>query len=82
MTLRGIWTASNVNPCFVGGQHLQMNVWALVACKSDEADFARFLRLHDGFERSTCGENTIRIGISNHFVELEQVDAIRLQPAQ
>src|SRR5712671_855328 len=59
-----------------------MNVWALVACKSDKSDLASFLRLRDGFDGSAVGENAIRIGIANHFVELEQVDPIRLQPAQ
>src|ERR1700704_72314 len=59
-----------------------MNVWALMACKSDKSYLPGLLRLGDGFDGSAFGENAIRIGIANHFVELEQVDSIRLQPAQ
>src|SRR5438270_8292413 len=53
------------------GQHLQMNVRALVACKADKTDLASLLRSQDSFNRSAFGENAIRIGIANHFMELE-----------
>jgi len=54
-----------------GGQHLQMNIWTLVACETDKTDLARFFGFQDGLHRSTLGENAIRIGIANHFMELE-----------
>src|ERR1700737_1661514 len=54
-----------------GRQHLQMNVWTLVACETDKTDLARFLGFQDDFHRSAFGENAIRIGIANHFMERE-----------
>jgi len=43
------------------GQHLQMNVWTLVACKADETDLTGFFGFQDSFNRSAFGENAVRI---------------------
>src|ERR1700730_1022796 len=59
-----------------------MNVRTLVACESDESDLASFLRFQDPLHPPAFGEYTIRIGIANHFMKLEQVDAVSLEPAQ
>src|SRR5438876_6815415 len=54
-----------------GGQHLQMNIWTLVAGETDKTDLARFFGFQDSFNRSAFGENPIRIGIANHLMELQ-----------
>src|SRR5882724_1527926 len=59
-----------------------MDVRTLVACEADEADLARLLRLQDGLHTSAFGKNAIRIGVANHFVELEKIDPVSLKAAQ
>src|ERR1700726_457970 len=59
-----------------------MNVRALVASESDKTHLARLLRFQYGFHPSVLGKNTVWIRISNHFVELQQVNSIGLQPSQ
>src|ERR1700674_4057164 len=59
-----------------------MDVRTLVACEADEADLASLLPLQDGLHTSACGKNAIRIGVANHFVELEKIDPVSLKAAQ
>src|ERR1700730_16314465 len=59
-----------------------MNVRALVASEPDKTHLARLLRFQYGFHPSVLGKNTVWIRISNHFVELQQVNSIGLQPSQ
>src|SRR5271169_1874789 len=59
-----------------------MDVWTLVAGEADITDLARLLRLQDDLHRSAFGKNAVRVGIANHFMELEQIDSIRLKPSQ
>src|SRR6516164_10378022 len=62
-----------------GGEHFEMNVRTLVAGKTNEANFAGFLRSENGFEISSCRKDSIWIGVSNDFVKLKQVDTVGLQ---
>ena len=48
-----------------------MNIWTLVACEADETNLARLSGFHGGLHSSAFGKNAVRIGIANHFVELE-----------
>src|SRR5271166_6313851 len=57
-----------------------MNVWTLVACEPGKTDLACLLGFQYGLHAAAFGKNTLRIRITNHFVELEQVNAIGLQP--
>src|SRR6202140_4121682 len=59
-----------------------MNVRTLVASEPDETHLARLLRFQYGFHPSVFVKNTVWIRISNHFVELQQVNSIGLQPSQ
>src|SRR6267143_6516648 len=59
-----------------------MDVRTLVAREADEADLARLLRLQDGLHSSAFGKNAIRVGVANHFVELEKIDPLSLKTAQ
>src|SRR5438309_18356 len=59
-----------------------MDVRALVTREADEADLARLLRLQDGLHPSAFGKNAIRVGVTNHFVELEQIDPVSLKAAE
>src|SRR5580692_11925053 len=59
-----------------------MNIGALVAGESDVTDLTCLLGLKYGFHRSPFGKNAVRIGLANHFMELEQIDSIGLQPSQ
>src|ERR1017187_2642533 len=59
-----------------------MNVRTLVTREADKTDFACLLCFQYGLHGSAFGKNTIGIGIANHFMELEQVNSIRLQPPQ
>src|SRR6202011_42655 len=59
-----------------------MDVRTLVAREADESDLAGLLRLQDRLHPSAFGEYAIRVGIANHFVKLEQVDPVSLEPAQ
>src|SRR6266700_681001 len=59
-----------------------MDIQTLVAREADEADLARLLRLQDGLHPSAFRKNTIRVGVANHFVELEKIDPVSLKAAQ
>src|SRR5260370_17375861 len=59
-----------------------MNVWALVPCEADKTDLARLSGFHSGLHSTAFGKNAVRIGVANHFMKLEQVNPIRLQPPQ
>src|SRR6202140_5663934 len=59
-----------------------MNVRALVASEPDKRHLARLLRFQQRLSPSVLGKNTVWIRISDHFVELQQVDSIGLQPSQ
>src|SRR5713101_9835350 len=59
-----------------------MDVRTLVACEADVANLASLSRLQDGLHRSAFRKNTIRVGVANHFVELEQIDPVSLKTAQ
>src|SRR6266478_6567613 len=59
-----------------------MDVRALVAREANEADFARLLRLEDGLHPSAFGKNAIRIGVTDDFMELKQIDPLSLKATQ
>src|SRR2546421_1659342 len=59
-----------------------MDIRTLVARETDEANLACLLRLQDGLHPSTFGKNAIRVGVANHFVELEQIEPVSLESAQ
>src|ERR1700686_5220774 len=59
-----------------------MNVRALVASEPDKTHLARLLRFQHSFPPPVLGKNTVWIRISDHFVELQQLDSIGLQPSQ
>src|ERR1700682_5076891 len=59
-----------------------MNVWTLVPCEADKTNLARLPGFHGGLHPTAFGKNAVRIGIANHFMKLEQVNPIRLQPPQ
>src|ERR1700730_13016125 len=59
-----------------------MDVRTLVACETDESDLASLLRLQDCLHPSAFGKYAIWVGLANHFMKLQQVDAISLEPPQ
>src|SRR6266704_2959255 len=59
-----------------------MDIRTLVAREADEADLARLSRLQDGLHPSAFGKNAVRVGVANHFVELEKIDPVSLKAAQ
>src|ERR1700690_2196761 len=59
-----------------------MNVWTLVTREADKTNLACLFGFQYGLQRSAFSKNAIGIGIANHFMELEQINSIRLQPAQ
>src|SRR5260370_33397762 len=59
-----------------------MNVRTLVTCEADKANLARLLGFQDGFHRSAFGENAVRVGGANHFVQLAEIDPVGLKAAQ
>src|SRR6266851_3457355 len=59
-----------------------MDVRTLVSCEADEADLARLPRIQDGLHPSAFGKNAIRVGVANHFVELEEINPVGLKTAQ
>src|SRR5216684_1739375 len=61
---------------------MQMDDWAFVACEADVANLASLSRLQDGLHPSAFGKNAIRVGVANHFVELEKIDPVSLKAAQ
>src|ERR1700680_4586091 len=58
-----------------------MNVRALVAGETDKTDLARLLGFPDGLDRA-FGKNAVWIRIANHFMKLEQINSVCLQPPQ
>src|SRR2546421_425301 len=63
-------------------EHPQVNGGTLVAGETDVADLAGALRRRHRFPRAVRAEHALRICHSDHFVELHEVDAVGLQPAQ
>ena len=63
-------------------QHVQVNVRVFVTRKTDETDFACFLRFQHRFHRAIFGEDAVGIFEADDFVVLEQVEVIGLQPLQ
>src|ERR1019366_381954 len=59
-----------------------MNFWTLVTGKADKTNLAFLFGFEHGLHGSAFSKNAIGIGIANHFMELEQVNSIRLQPPQ
>src|SRR5208282_3030316 len=59
-----------------------MNVWTLVTREADKTNLACLFGFQYGLHRTAFSKNAIRIRIANHFMELEQVNSIRLQPPQ
>src|SRR5205807_696611 len=59
-----------------------MDIRTLVAREADEADFTRLFGLEEGLHPSAFGENTIRIGVADDFMELEQIDPLSLKATQ
>src|SRR5271154_2341000 len=59
-----------------------MNVWTLVTREADKTNLACLFGFQYSLQRSACSKNAIRIGIANNFMELKQVNSIRLQPPQ
>src|SRR3989449_2261624 len=65
-----------------GVEHPQMDGGALVTGEADVADLTRALRRHHGLQRAIRAEHTLRIRHPDHLVELHEVDAVGLQPAE
>src|ERR1700690_213608 len=59
-----------------------MNVRTLVTREADKTTLACLFGFEYGLHGSAFSKNAIRVGIANHFMELEQVNSIRLQPPQ
>src|SRR5256712_2124291 len=65
-----------------GVEHPEMDGGALVAGETDVADLARALRRHHRFQRAVRAEHAFRIRHADHLVELHEVDAVGLEPAE
>ena len=59
-----------------------MNVRTLVAREADVADLARLLSFENGLQCSVLAKNAVRIGVTDDFVELEEIDPVSLKAAQ
>src|SRR5437588_12752062 len=59
-----------------------MNVGTLMPSEPDEAHLALLFGFEDRFHAASLRENAIRIGVANHFMELQQIDVISLQATQ
>src|SRR5580700_11694454 len=59
-----------------------MNVRTLVAGESDVTDLACLLRVQHSFHGSSSGKNTVRVGVTNYFVELDEIYSVSLKTAQ
>ncbi len=59
-----------------------MDGGTLVAGEADVPDLARALRREHRFQRPVRPEYTLRIRHADHFMELHEVDAVGLQPAE
>src|SRR5256712_4248503 len=65
-----------------GVEHPEMDGGTLVAGESDIADLPCALRRHHRLQRAVRPEHTLRIRHPDHLVELHEVDAVGLEPAQ
>src|SRR5580692_788784 len=59
-----------------------MNVRTLVAGESDVTDLACLLRVQNSFQCSSGSKNTVRVGVANYLVELEEIDSVSLKAPQ
>ena len=64
------------------GQHLEVDVRALVTGEADVAQLARLLRLQHRLQSPARREDAVRVLHADDLVELQQVDVIGLQPLQ
>ena len=62
--------------------HPEMDHGILVPGEADETDLSRLLRFEHRFHRSALGEDAVRVLHPDDFVDLHQVDVIRLQPQE
>src|SRR5438876_9442429 len=63
-------------------QYQEMNERVLMPSKSDVTDLSGSPGFYHGLDCTTGCEDPVRVFQSNNFMELHQVDAIRLQPLQ
>src|SRR6266850_4477652 len=63
-------------------EHFKMHVWIFVAGETDVTDFAGLFRFENGFHSTGGGEDALRVGHANDFVELEKVDVVGLEAAE
>ncbi len=63
-------------------QHPPVDERVFVAGEADEADLAGLPRFQDGFQRTALGEDAVRVLHPQDFVELDQVQVVRLEPRQ
>src|SRR5712664_1035319 len=59
-----------------------MDSGTLVAGEADVADLARALRRYHRFQRAVRPKHALRIRHADYFMELHEVDAVGLEPAQ
>src|SRR5713101_2017662 len=59
-----------------------MDVRTLVSSEADVADLALLFCFQHGFHPATCAHDSSRVGVSNDFVELQQIDMVGLQTAE
>src|SRR5258708_30786392 len=63
-------------------EHPEMHRWILVAGKPDVANLARLTCGNRSLKRSAGSKDAVRIFQPNDFVELHQIDDLRLQSPQ
>src|SRR2546427_1455127 len=72
-----------LEPVRAGGlEHPEMDGRTLVAGESDVADLPCALRRHHRLQRAVRPEHALRVRHPDHLVELHEVDAVGLEPAQ
>src|SRR5690242_16696994 len=59
-----------------------MDVGALMSGKANKSDLSYLLRLLCGFHRTTRRKHSVRVGIANDFVKLQQIDRVSLESLQ
>src|SRR5215470_17683958 len=59
-----------------------MNVRAFVASETDKPEFPGLLRFQDSFQRATRGKDAVRVGVTNHFVKLKEVEVVGLEATE
>ena len=62
--------------------HVQVDVGALVAGEADKANLALFPGLLQHLDDVTRLKSLLRVSHANHFMNLDQVDMVRLEPGQ